>query len=103
MARLDCHSCGQRVEVPADHTRARIRCGHCGYYVDVPAAMRDAVEEPVAVSAPVKKSKTAAPHLISGTQDDDDNPYTVDHFHFRHAAAVQRHDVPFIATYRRAG
>ncbi len=77
MHRLDCQSCGQKVDVPEQHTRPRIRCGACGYYVDVPAAMRGRAEEPVAVATKPAKKKREVPNLISGTQHDDDNPYSV--------------------------
>lgn len=81
MARLNCHSCGANVEVPAAHRRARIRCSDCGYYVDIPAEYRNRepdAEVPVTSSnTQSKKDKKAPPPLLVGTQDDDGLPYTV--------------------------
>lgn len=68
--------------MPVGYSRARIRCPSCGYYVDVPAELRSEIREPEPVAVEriishTKKNKTAPPPLIVGTDEDDDQPYTV--------------------------
>jgi hypothetical protein len=51
-----CHGCGQRLEVPADYTRARMRCPECGVMCDVPPpeAQKSSPKRPAQRQAPPK-------------------------------------------------
>jgi hypothetical protein len=117
MNRLDCTSCGARVEVTAGFAKAKLRCDACGYYVPIPASLR---EEPVAASVgraesaipdgPLErstqlptsspaKSKKEAPPLLRGTDDDEDGlPYQVPGDAIQKCTACHR-DLPLDATF----
>ena len=58
--RINCNSCGGKVDVPAGHSRAKIRCNHCGYYAEVPPDQRSTLDEDGVPVTPAEAVATAA-------------------------------------------
>lgn len=81
-----CPSCATTLSIPAEYARSKMQCPVCGIYCPVPADARR--EPPVAAPAPgdprlaSPQAAHASPpagggNLLTGTDDDDGQPYTV--------------------------